>query len=127
VLDVAAAVEWLPREALEIVVADAFTYIRTCEQRYDYVAVDLFRGEALDARVFGKPFLRRVRALLQPRGQLVFNMFTDIRMLSRINSIATFFEVRATLRRRQPGRARPPAALTWSSPASCRSAGWARS
>jgi spermidine synthase len=94
VLDVAAAVEWLPREALEIVVADAFTFIRTCEQRYDYVAVDLFRGEDLDRRVFGKPFLRRVRALLQPRGQLVFNMFTDIRMLSRINSIATFFEIR---------------------------------
>jgi spermidine synthase len=94
VLSVAGEADWLPREALEVVVADAFAYVKTCEQRYDYVAVDLFHGERLDARAFGQPFLRRVRAMLEPRGQLAINMFTDVRMLLRINRLARFFEVR---------------------------------
>jgi len=94
VLNLARSVEWLPLEALDVVVADAFAYVRTCQERYDYVAVDLFRGEELDGRAFGKPFLRRIRSLLAPRGQLALNMFTDIRMLSRIDRIATFFEIR---------------------------------
>jgi spermidine synthase len=94
VLDLARDVGWLPREALEVVVADAFAYVKGCQTRYDYVAVDLFHGEAMDARIFGQPFLRRIRALLAPRGQLAINMFADLRQLSRITRIATFFEIR---------------------------------
>jgi spermidine synthase len=94
VLELARQVEWLPREDLEVVVADAYTYVKTCQQRYDYVAVDLFHGEEMDGRVFGKPFLRRVRAVLEPRGQLAINMFADVRQLSRVNRIAAVFEIR---------------------------------
>jgi spermidine synthase len=94
VLHLARSVEWLPREALEVVMADAFAFVRACHERYDYVAVDLFHGEEQDRRAFGKPFLRRLRSLLEPRGQLAVNMFADLRMLSRIDRIATFFEVR---------------------------------
>ncbi len=94
VLDLAREVGWLPNEALEIVVADAFTYVKDCRDRYDYVAVDLFHGEDMDARIFGQPFLRRVRAVLAPRGQLAINMFADLRMLTRVNRIAAFFEIR---------------------------------
>ncbi|MBV9324283.1 MAG: hypothetical protein JO352_10900 [Chloroflexi bacterium] len=94
VLDLASSVEWLPREGLEVVIDDAFRYVKGCQERYDYVAVDLFHGEDMDGRAFGKPFLRRLRTLLQPRGQLAINMFADIRMLRRVNCIATFFEIR---------------------------------
>jgi spermidine synthase len=94
VLTLARSVDWLPREALDVVVDDAFAYVKACQARYDYVAVDLFHGEDLDGRVFGKPFLRRLRTLLESRGQLAINMFADVRMLSRINRIATFFEIR---------------------------------
>ncbi len=94
VLDLAREIGWLPREALEVVIADAFAYIKTCQERFDYVAVDLFHGEEMDKRIFGQPFLRRVRALLAPRGQLAINMFADVRMLRRITRIATFFEIR---------------------------------
>jgi spermidine synthase len=94
VLDVAREAGWLPNEALDIVVTDAFVYVKECHERYDYVAVDLFHGEDMDGRIFGQPFLRRVRALLAPRGQLAINMFADLRMLSRINRIAAFFEIR---------------------------------
>jgi spermidine synthase len=94
VLEVARAAGWLPNEALEIVVTDAMAYVKECRARYDYVAVDLFHGEDMDGRIFGQPFLRRVRALLAPRGQLAVNMFADLRMLTRINRIAAFFEIR---------------------------------
>jgi spermidine synthase len=94
VLDVARDAGWLPRAALEVVVSDAFGYVKGCHERYDYVAVDLFHGEEMDARIFGQPFLRRVRALLAPRGQLAVNMFAEVRMLARIARIATIFEIR---------------------------------
>jgi spermidine synthase len=95
ILDLAREVGWLPFDgSVEVVVADAFEYVQTCHDRFDYVAVDLFRGEQLALRAFGKPFLRRVRNLLEPRGQLAVNLFTDIRVLSRIARIATFFEIR---------------------------------
>ena len=94
VLGIATEVGWLPRSGLDIVVADAFEYVQTCRERFDYIAVDLFRGENLVARAYGKPFLKRLRALLVPRGRLAVNMFSDIRMLLRINRIGTFFEIR---------------------------------
>ena len=95
ILDLAREVGWLPFDgSVEIVVADAFAYVQTCQDRFDYVAVDLFRGEQLVLRAFGKPFLRRVRSLLEPRGQLAVNLFTDIRLLSRIARIGNFFEIR---------------------------------
>jgi spermidine synthase len=100
IVDVATSAGWLPCQDLTIVRADAFEYVQTCAERFDYVAVDLFRGEQLAARAFGKPFLRHVRGLLEPRGQLSVNLFADVRMLRRIRRIETFFEMRE---RRQVG------------------------
>ena len=95
IVEVALAAGWLSRvDGLEIVIGDAFGFAQTCHERFDYVAVDLFRGEQLATRAFGKPFLRRVRALLEPRGQLAVNMFADVRMLGRIARIASIFEIR---------------------------------
>lgn len=94
VLELAQTVGWLPSEALEIVVTDAFEYASTCRERFDYIAVDLFRGEQLAARAFARPFLKRLRALLQPRGRLALNMFTDMYMFTRVARISTFFEIR---------------------------------
>jgi spermidine synthase len=94
ILGLATEVGWLPTEGLEIVVADAFAFAQHCQERFDYIAVDLFRGEELASRAFGKPFLRRLRTLLVPRGRVAINMFTDIRMLSRIARIQLHFEIR---------------------------------
>jgi hypothetical protein len=38
--------------------------------------------------------LRRVRALLEPRGRLAINLFLDLRLPTRLGRIATFFEIR---------------------------------
>jgi spermidine synthase len=77
-----------------VVVSDAFAYVHTCSEQFDYVAVDLFRGERLIQRAFGKPFLRRLRSILSPRGHLAVNLFRDTRESPRIERIATFFDVR---------------------------------
>jgi spermidine synthase len=94
ILDVAAEAGWLPRDGLEIAVTDAFAYVQSCSERFDYVAVDLFRGEELAGRAFGKPFLRRLRTILASRAQLAINVFADVRMPLRVSRIQTFFEIR---------------------------------
>jgi spermidine synthase len=93
IVETAARVGWLPRTDLDVVMADAFDYVQTCGQRFDFVAVDLFRGERLAARAFGKPFLRRVRALLEPRGRVAVNLFMDRRAPEREERIAIFFDI----------------------------------
>jgi spermidine synthase len=93
IVETASSIGWLPRSGLEIVMADAFEYVQTCGQRFDFVAVDLFRGERLAARAFGKPFLRRVRALLEPHGRVAVNLFTDRHERERVARIAVFFDI----------------------------------
>jgi spermidine synthase len=94
ILELASEVGWLPTDGLEIVVADAFGYVQSCQERFDYIAVDLFRGEELASRAFGKPFLRGLRRLLVTRGRLAINMFTDLRVFTRVARIAAQFEIR---------------------------------
>jgi spermidine synthase len=95
ILATASGIGWLPSGGMDVVQGDAFEYVQTCHTRFDYVAVDLFRGERLVSRAFGKPFLRQLRAVLQPRGQLAINLFRDFRWPERVNRIAALFEVRA--------------------------------
>ena len=94
ILAVAREAGWLPTGGLDIVVCDAFEYVQACAERFDYVAIDLFRGPRMPGRVFGKPFLRRVRGLLGPRGRLAVNLFRDRRQAERVNRIALFFDIR---------------------------------
>ena len=56
-------------------------------------AVDLFRGQHLATRAFGKPFLRRVRNLLEPRGRLAINLFFDQNERDRTQRIALLFDI----------------------------------
>jgi spermidine synthase len=94
ILATANAVGWLPLGGVEVLMTDAFTYVATCQERFDYIAVDLFRGDRLAGRAFGKPFLRRVRGLLEPHGRLAINMFRDFRAPERRQRVATFFDIR---------------------------------
>lgn len=93
VIATARALGWLDTQDLEIETADAFTFVETCQRSFDYIAVDLFRGERIARRAFGPPFLRRLRELLVPRGSLAMNLFDDARAPTRIDRIAMLFEV----------------------------------
>jgi spermidine synthase len=93
IVETAAQVGWLPRSGLEVVMADAFEYVQTCERRFDFIAVDLFRGHQLATRAFGRPFLRRLRGLLEPRGRVAVNLFFDRHERERETRIATLFDI----------------------------------
>ncbi len=93
IVETAQRVGWLPGSGLEVVMADAFEYVQSCERHFDFIAVDLFRGERLAARAFGRPFLRNVRTLLEPRGRVAMNMFFDRLERERETRIASLFDV----------------------------------
>jgi spermidine synthase len=95
IVETAGRVGWLPLNGLEVVMADAFEYVQTCERQFDFIAVDLFRGQRLAARAFGRPFLKHVRALLEPRGRLAVNMFFDKLEREREARIAAMFDISA--------------------------------
>ena len=84
-------------EGLEIVRADAFRYVAESAERFDLACVDLYRGAQLQAAIVGRPFLRRLRALLAPRGQAAFNLFLDRRTDVRTRRIARVFRVLRTV------------------------------
>jgi spermidine synthase len=95
VLDLARRIGWMPADTcLQVIVADAFAYVQACDEHFDYIAVDLFRGNQLIGRAFTKPFLRRLRSLLEPRGALAINLFSDGRLPLRVARIATIFDIR---------------------------------
>jgi spermidine synthase len=93
VLHLARVAGWLTDECVNVIVADAFEFVQTTTDRFDYIAIDLFRGEEFIGRALNKPFLRRIRALLVPRGRLAINLFADRRRMARIESVASLFEI----------------------------------
>jgi spermidine synthase len=89
---------------LEIVHADAFRYVEQAATRgehFDYVAVDLYRGDQFVHGLVGKPFLRGLRTLLEPRGLAAFNLFQERRVDDRIRRIGRVLHV---LERRPVGK-----------------------
>ena len=94
VIETARAVGWLPLPGLEVVIEDAFTYVWHCAERsFDYIALDLYRGERLARQELSKPFLRRVHDLLEPSGRVAINLFTNTARVRRLERISAVFEV----------------------------------
>jgi spermidine synthase len=93
VIETARSVGWLPLPGLEVVLEDAFTYVWRCQERFDYIALDLYRGERLARQELSKPFLRRVRDLLEPSGHVAINLFKDTGRVRRLERIGAIFDV----------------------------------
>ncbi len=91
VVETAGAAGWLDLPGLDVVQADAFAYVEGCREQFDYVALDLYRGERLDGRMLDKRFLRRVRDLLAPRGWMALNLFRDSHSARRVERIRRVF------------------------------------
>jgi len=79
---------------LTLVVEDAFEYVRRCERRFGYVAVDLFAGHVFQRAVLARPFLRRLAALAQPEGEIAINMFREQRSEQNLARIRRILPVR---------------------------------
>ena len=75
---------------LTIVIDDAFRYAATCREVFEYVAVDLFRGREFLRSCLSRPFLRHVKRVASPDGEIAKNLFHDGRSntnLSRVGRI----------------------------------------
>lgn len=77
------AVLWLARHEfdlgemahLRVEVADAFAYLRRCEDHFDVICVDLYTAGKMAYGVLGGAFLRDVARRLAPQGTAVFNLW----------------------------------------------------
>jgi spermidine synthase len=97
IVETALGAGWLPDEGLHVVYADAFTWVRDCSERFDYVAIDLFRAEQIVGQAFSRPFLRQVRRLMAPSGVLAANLFRDYLHPGRVERIASIFDIDRTV------------------------------
>lgn len=98
-VDESAAVLDLGREAfgplpscVRLVQADALAYVHAESAAYDYICVDLYRGDRLPRGLLALPFLRALTARLTPRGTIVFNLFADAWLDSRVAKLERVFE-----------------------------------
>jgi spermidine synthase len=82
---------------LSIVREDAFVFVQRCDERFDFACVDLFRGGQMEPSIVRRPFLRRLQALLSPRGLAAFNLFVDKRTETRLRRIGRVFRVVRTI------------------------------
>jgi spermidine synthase len=93
ILETARAAGWLELPGLRLVQGDAFAFVQACEERFDYIAVDLYRANQFVGRVLTKPVLRRLRALLGAHGRVGFNLFLDRYTAARLARIEQVLKV----------------------------------
>ncbi len=80
-------------EHVQLVLADALRFVDGCGGAFDYIAVDLFHAGRPPRGMFGRPFLRGVRAALTPRGRAVFNVFRDAQAERRTANIRAVLSI----------------------------------
>jgi spermidine synthase len=76
--------------SVEFVHDDAFAYAERASaagEHFDYIAVDLYHGNRLSHGIVGRPFLKALKTLLEPRNLACFNLFLDRRALDRVRRI----------------------------------------
>jgi spermidine synthase len=71
---------YLTMPEVHVVLADAFQFVTWCVGRFDFIAVDLFRGNERPREIAGRPFLRDLRRIARPGTTVVFNLFKDRRI-----------------------------------------------
>lgn len=95
------AVVWLARREfgldalahLSIVTADAFAWVAACDQRFDAICVDLYTAGKMAHGVLGASFLRDLRRLLTPRGEVAFNLWRSAYLPDQLRRIERAFSI----------------------------------
>jgi len=71
---------------LQVYIADCKDYLLKCRSKtYDLIFVDAFSKEGVADSVQGFPFFRRLSAILEPQGVVVFNYWTEPQSLYQVN------------------------------------------
>jgi spermidine synthase len=86
----------LDREAIRVIITDAFEWVTQTKERFDYVAIDLYRGGEVPRRAFSTSFLRSVRELMLPAGRIVANLAQDDSSQERIERLSRLYRVLQT-------------------------------
>jgi spermidine synthase len=78
---------------LQVVVEDALAYAAHCTEQFDYVAVDLFCGHTFQRGALSRPFLRHLKTIAGPGGEIAVNLFKDRRSTVHVNRLARVLHV----------------------------------
>ena len=74
---------------VDVVLADAFAFAAACPARFDFIAVDLFRGGERPRGMLGRPFLNHLRRLAaSDRTPIAINVFRDRETATSISRIS---------------------------------------
>jgi spermidine synthase len=82
---------------LEIVIGDAFEYVRESHDRFGLILVDLYRGAQPAGGLVSRVFLSGLKNLLEPRGQVVFNLYSSYLTPKRIARLQLVFHTVTTV------------------------------
>jgi len=82
---------------LEVMIQDAFDYVAVVPRHFEFIAVDLFAGYDFQRGVVAKPFLRRLREMARPGGEIVFNLFRDKRTENHLARISKVLQIKQKL------------------------------
>jgi spermidine synthase len=90
------AVAWLAQQEFGLahlpnvrtVVADAFAFVRRCDERFDAICVDLYIAGKMSHGVLGGAFLRDIARLLTPGGIASFNLWRSPYLADQLRRIS---------------------------------------
>lgn len=71
---------------------DAFAFVRNTDERYEFIAVDLYCADRFERGALALPFLRALAARLSPGGTVAWNLFQDASRDRCLEKIERVFE-----------------------------------
>lgn len=78
---------------LNLVIADAFQFIKTTQETYDLIIIDIFNDSSMPNELFEDDFWNRVQQLLNNKGFCLFNsIYTSKKDLERNKQLSTHLE-----------------------------------
>jgi spermidine synthase len=78
---------------VELVEADAFTWVTTCTETFDLICVDMYVAGEIAHGTLATPFLRQIAALLTPGGIAAFNLFRTKRITEQTQRLERVFNI----------------------------------
>jgi spermidine synthase len=92
VLELGRAEFGLAAANLSLVEGDAFAYVHSNVEQFDFIVVDLYRGGRLARGVLALPFLRTLASRLREGGTVAFNLFRDEQLAQRVARLERVFD-----------------------------------
>lgn len=80
---------------VQVVVEDAFTFVRRCDEQFDAICVDMYVAGKMAHGILGAPFLSDIRRLLTPDGAATFNLWRSAHLRDQMHRIERYLCVRS--------------------------------